>query len=393
MNKKLFLIVIFIINFILLSINPINVNAMNDIDQVGQLYSLSAAMIDGDTGRVLYDKNGTDIRPMASTTKIMTLIMALEYGNSDDILTVTSYSAKMPDVQLGIKEGEQYKMYDLYYSLMLESHNDVAVAIAEHIGGNVTNFSNMMNKKASELGLVNTYFITANGLDESDDKGTHSTTAIELAKLMKYCVFDSPKKDDFIKICQTNSYSFKDYSGKRYFTVNNKNALLNMVDGVIAGKTGFTADAGYCYVVAINKDNKTYIISLLGCGWPNNKNYKWKDTQKLLKYGIDNYSTTILTDINTPMKTVNIPNGTPKDYINTYINDFSNILIGKNEKIKLEYVVPRIIEPPIMKGTIVGQLNIFINNNLYKSINVYSSDTIYKKDMKFYIDLIVDTLF
>ena len=156
-----------------------------------ELYSISAALIDGDTGRVLYEKNGYEVRAMASTTKIMTLIIALEYGNRDDIVTVSSYASKMPDVQLGICEGEQYLMSDLMYSLMLESHNDCAVAIAEHVGGSVEGFANMMNDKARELGLEHTYFITPNGLDAEDDKGKHSTSATDLARIMKYTAVET----------------------------------------------------------------------------------------------------------------------------------------------------------------------------------------------------------
>lgn len=365
----------------------------NNNSQVNNLYSLSAALIDGDSGRVLYEKNGYEQRPMASTTKIMTLIIALEYGNSKDIISVSSYASKMPDVQLGINEGEQYKLADLYYSLMLESHNDVAVAIAEHIGGSVGGFALMMNKKAAELGLNSTYFITPNGLDDIDNKGVHSTTAIDLAKLMKYCVMESPKREEFIAICQTRDYSFCNYDKSRSFNVYNKNAFLDMVDGVVAGKTGFTADAGYCYVVAVTRDDKTFIVALLGCGWPNNKNYKWEDTKKLIEYGFDNYYYSQITDIGTPMKTVDVINGTPKDYVNTYINDYVNILISKQDNIKLEYNLPYKIKPPISQGDIIGSINVIVNDEIIRTINVYSSDTSYVKDYRYYVNLLVDVIF
>ena len=362
----------------------------NDIES---LYSLSAALIDGETGRVLYDKDGNTSRPMASTTKIMTLIIALEYGNPDEIVTVSSYASKMPDVQLGIKEGEQYKLGDLYYSLMLESHNDVAVAIAEHIGGDVNGFAKMMNDKAKELGLNNTYFITPNGLDETDSYGTHSTTAIELAKLMKYCTMDSPQNELFNSICTTKEYSFSDYNNSINFTVYNKNALLDMMEGVIAGKTGFTADAGYCYVATIKKENKTFVVALLGCGWPNNKGYKWEDTKRLINYAIHNYEYRSITSNETTMKQIEVINGTPKDYINTYIIDYINILTSYDENIKLEYNLPDAIKPPVVKGDIVGNINILINGNVFKSINIYSSENIYEKDYRYYINQIIDVLF
>lgn len=359
---------------------------------INDLYSISASLIDGDTGRVLYQKNGEEIRPMASTTKIMTLILALEYGNMEDIVTVSSYAAKMPDVQLGIREGEQYKLKDLYYSLMLESHNDVAVAIAEHIGGDVQGFADMMNNKAKEIGLNNTYFITPNGLDSTDSKGIHSTNAIELALIMKYCVMDSSQKDTFIQICQTREYSFKDYNNERSFTVHNKNSYLDMMEGVLAGKTGFTADAGYCYVAAVEKDGRTFIIALLGCGWPNNKSFKWKDSDKLFNYAFDNYFITDITCDKTPMKTIEVPEGTPKSYIDTYIKDHISMVCSKDDKIKLIYKIPNKLKAPVKIDDIVGSIDIYINDYLFKTINVYAKEFTNVKDYSYFLNYLLESI-
>ena len=152
-----------------------------------QLYAKAAVLMDADTGRVLFSKNGNAIMAMASTTKIMTCILALENGNLSDTLTVSSLAASQPKVHLGMRGGEQYVLRDLLYSLMLESHNDSAVAIAEHIGGSVEEFVNNMNQKAMELGCLSTHFITPNGLDAVDEEGIHSTTAEDLARIMSYC--------------------------------------------------------------------------------------------------------------------------------------------------------------------------------------------------------------
>lgn len=350
-----------------------------------ELYSLSAAMIDGDTGRVLYEKNGYDIRAMASTTKIMTLILALEYGNTDDVVTVSSYAAKMPDVQLGICEGEQYYLQDLIYSMMLESHNDSAVAIAEHIGGDVEHFADMMNAKAAELGLSDTYFITPNGLDAEDKNGKHSTTAVELAKIMKYCVMDSPAKDQFLTICQTRSYSFTDYSGKRQFTVNNKNRFLDMMTGVLAGKTGFTADAGYCYVAALEQDGKTYIIALLGCGWPGNKGYKWQDSRALFEYGLSAYEIqTILTN-DYETEDIAVVNGIGKDSIKTYINANEEFLISQDDNVELVTHLPDALSAPVVENDIVGTIDIKINGQLLSTVNVYAAESVKKVNFPYYL--------
>ena len=380
---------VYILTIILILANVsythINASAKEELS----LYSLSAVLIDGDTGRVLYGKDEDTGRAMASTTKIMTLIIALEYGNMDDIVDVSSYASKMPDVQLGINEGEQYRLEDLIYSMKLESHNDSAVAIAEHIGGDVGGFADMMNQKAAELGLSDTYFITPNGLDSSDDKGAHHTTAKELALIMKYCIKDSPKKDEFINICQTRSYSFTDYSGKRSFTVNNKNAFLDMMQGVVAGKTGFTGDAGYCYVCAVTKDDKTLIVALLGCGWPNNKTYKWQDTKKLLNYGFEKFDKRCIFDRTYPLQSAKVKNGIENDEVDLYVDDEFNILLSDDDKVSYEVSLPDVFDAPVEKGDIGGSVIVYINDEPFKSFNVYIKDDIRRVNYRYYFNRVI----
>ena len=258
---------------------------MKEKDGPGNLYALSAVLMDGDSGRVLYEKEGYTARPNASTTKVMTCILALENGAGDDYVEVSKNAASQPEIKLNLKEGEQYYLEDLLYSLMLKSHNDTAVAIAEHIGGSVEGFARMMNEKAKEIGCTNTHFVTPNGLDSADAGGIHQTTARDLALIMSYAI----KNKTFLHITQTRDYSFSDISGKRQFSVHNANAFLDMTQDAVSGKTGFTGNAGYCYVAACENEGRTFIISLLGCGWPNNKTYKWKDAMKLLEYGKANF--------------------------------------------------------------------------------------------------------
>lgn len=167
------------------------------------LYAQSAVLMDADTGRILFAKKGQEALPMASTTKIMTCILALENGTLSDTVKISAEAARQPQVKLGAKEGQKFALEDLLYSLMLESHNDSAVAIAEHIGGSVQEFADMMNEKAEQIGCTDTYFITPNGLDAQDEQGIHHTTAEDLAKIMKYCIMDSGEKSEFLHITQT----------------------------------------------------------------------------------------------------------------------------------------------------------------------------------------------
>lgn len=258
----------------------------------GELHAISAVLLDGDLGRVLYEKNGYEVRAMASTTKIMTCILALENMDEETAVTASAKAASQPKVRLGMREGEQYVLKDLLYSLMLESHNDSAVAVAEAVSGSVEDFSVLMNQKAREIGCTDTCFLTPNGLDAKKEENgvtlSHSTTAADLALIMRYCTMESPQKDRFREITGTASYQFQ--AAGRNFSCNNHNAFLGMMEGAFSGKTGFTGEAGYCYVGALEKDGKTLIVALLGCGWPNNKTYKWSDTRKLMEYGLSRYA-------------------------------------------------------------------------------------------------------
>ena len=141
------------------------------------LHARAWVLMDADSGRILAEKDADTAYPMASTTKILTCILALEQGNPDDWVGVSEKAASMPDVQLNMRAGERYHLSDLLYSLMLESHNDTAAAIAEHVAGSVEAFADLMNERAAEFGCQNTHFVTPNGLDRSDKKGEHQTTA------------------------------------------------------------------------------------------------------------------------------------------------------------------------------------------------------------------------
>ena len=325
------------------------------------LNARAAVLMDADSGRILYGKNETMVFPMASTTKIMTLIVALEHNEPDQIVMASAGASAMPEVRLGVHEGERYRMEDLYYAMMLESFNDAAMMIAEGTVGSVENFAELMNEKAISLGCTQTYFITPNGLDAADEKGVHSSTAEDMAKIMRYAI----DNEDFLKITQTADYSFTDCDRKRSFEVHNKNVLLTMMDGVLSGKTGYTADAGYCYVCAVKKDDRTFIAALLGSGWPPHKGYKWSDVQTLLDYGDKNYR----------YQTIDISKGVPDRQVHVMKgeHDFAAVrakqtnyrfLLSSEDKVHVESVLPGQLEAPVEAGRPVGSIRIFVNGDL-----------------------------
>lgn len=347
-----------------------------------QLYAQSAVLMDADSGRVLYGKNATQILPMASTTKIMTCILALEYGNPDEMVEVSSYAASMPKVKLYVKEGEQYRLGDLLYSLMLESHNDSAVVIAEAVGGSVEHFAAMMNQKARDIGCYDTYFITPNGLDAKVNESgkVHSTTAADLAKIMAYCVTDSPEKERFLEITRTQGYDFTNADGTRSFHCNNHNAFLGMMEEALSGKTGFTNNAGYCYVGAVESEGRIFTVALLACGWPNNRSYKWSDMKKLAAYGMEKYR---YQDIYEERTFADIPvrngiageDGTPFEEAQVAVTlqkeeDGLRYLLCEEDQVEVKTQIETALDAPVAAGTQVGDVSYYLNGELIRQYAV-----------------------
>lgn len=390
-----------------------------------QLYARAAVLMDAVSGRVLLGKNEDLKLPMASTTKIMTCILVLEKGNMEDIIPVSSYAAGQPKVHMGAKKGEYYKVSDLLYSLMLESHNDSAVILAEYYGSQweglsldcashssaesqkaVTAFAAKMNERAKKLGCEDTFFVTPNGLDgvlkteENNvmEEKEHLTTAADLAAIMKYCAWDSPASKEFLKITETSSWSFNNYvktdggnsysKGNRVITCNNHNAFLQMMDGVLTGKTGFTSKAGYCYVGALEKEDKKFTIALLACGWPNNKTWKWHDSRLLFEYGLDSF---YWRDLYTEEKTEKVPveDGQETDVGTTLCKEEIMMLMDGSEEIEVTIKLPDKLSAPVIKGQIVGEQCYYVNGELVKSLPVKAVKDVSRIDYKFCLKKLV----
>lgn len=252
------------------------------------LYARGAVLMDADSGRVLFQKNGYEAMPMASTTKIMTCLLALENCNLEESVQISKEAAAQPPVKANLRQGETYRLGDLLLIMMLESYNDAAYAVAEHVGGNIDNFRDMMNEKAKMIGMEDTYFITPNGLDAKDEKGIHSSSAYDMALLGRYAILN----DNFLQIIAERNAVISDLEGKRTITAVNRDAFLEQMEGSIGIKTGFTNGAGYCFVGAIRQNDKCLISVVLGSGWPPSKQYKWKDTRSLMVNGLENYDYT-----------------------------------------------------------------------------------------------------
>ncbi len=356
-----------------------------------ELYAKSAVLMDGDSGRVLYEKDGYAAMANASTTKILTCILTLENCDLDSEVEVSALAASQPKVHLGMSAGQKFYMRDLLYGLMLESFNDCAMAIAEHIGGTKEGFAEMMNRKAKEIGCKDTYFITPNGLDAKDSVSFHHTTAADLAGIMRYCLKESEKAEAFLEITRTKQYSFTDLEGKRSYSCYNRNAFLDMMEGALSGKTGFTGNAGYCYVGALEREGKTYIVALLACGWPNNKTYKWSDTKKLMNYGLENFEKKYLSEIRldpSELEPVPVEEGQggrigEAVYIRPLVEErpgIEELLVFKGQDITVSCQMAEKLQAPVEKGAYIGKVTYRLGEETLKECAIRSDRKINKID-------------
>lgn len=350
----------------------IHENEINEND----LYAKSAILIDADSKRVLYQKNGYEKRAMASTTKIMTCLVALENSNPEDIVEFSDYAASRPKVKLGASSGSKFYMKDMLYSLMLESHNDTAVAIAEAIAGSTLEFANMMNERAKRIGALNTNFVTPNGLDDP----MHYTTAYDLALIAAEAI----KNEKFLEIVNQRSHTFSEIEGKGSYGAYNKDAFLEMMEGAIGIKTGFTGNAGYCFVGALKRDNRTFISVVLASGWPPSKTYKWKDTMKLMKFGIDHFNYRVIFDGISEYKTLKVTDGQTEE-VKTYIDGNVSTLLSDCDTVEYVYELPpgEVIKAPVEENTAVGKLHIMINGEEYESLDICTKEHVNRIDLKY----------
>lgn len=314
--------------------------------------SRACVVIDRNTNTILYGKNEKQKRKMASTTKIMTATVIIENFNLNDTIEVSKKAAGTGGSRLGLKSGDKITINDLLYGLMLRSGNDAAVALAEYAGGSIKGFAELMNKKASELGLTNTHFETPHGLDSDE----HYTTAYELAILSNYAL----NNPTFAQIVGTKNYTITINGYPKQ--LNNTNELLGNLNGVYGVKTGFTNGANRCLVTACKRNDIDIICVVLGA---DTKNFRTLDSIKLINYVFDNF------------ESVNIKDLIDNNFKNWKKENLNKIIINKgssqNIDLKLEYIDKAII--PIRKD-LIDSIKITINCPLYFEAPLKSDSSI-----------------
>lgn len=355
------------------------------------VYSKNIIAIDRLSNTILFEKNSKEKVPMASTTKIMTCIIALENSNLTDIVTVSKRAASINGSKLGITEGMKISMNSLIYGLMLRSGNDCAIAIAEHISGSVDNFCLKMNQKAYSLGLANTHFTSPHGLDDEN----HYTSAYELALITNYAL----KNEKFKQIVSTHNTTIPLETSS--ISIHNTNELLGNVEGVYGVKTGFTFNAGRCLVSCCKRNNLDVIVVVLGADTKSLRtkdsisiinyifnNYKLIDTKEKLISSFNNYSQIYKNNISVE-KSIDLPSLRLEEKQN-YIYPISNKELD-NFDIKIHCIQKLSCNTPI--NSQIGTISVYNSNKLLYTVNIYLGNSLNKKNVSYYFRYILENYF
>ena len=361
------------------------INASSTIITEPTINSRAAIVYDRNSGHILFGKNENEKRKMASTTKIMTAVIVIENANLDDIVTISAKAAGTGGSRLGLHTNDKISVRNLLYGLLLCSGNDAAVALAEHVGGSISGFAELMNQKCTDLGLTSTNFVTPHGLDNEE----HYTTAYELAIITNYAL----KNEFFCTVVGTKNYTITINSSSK--TLSNTNELLGNLNGVYGVKTGFTNGANRCLVTAVKRNNLDIICIVLGA---DTKKDRTQDSIKLIEYVFQNFESIpikekIQEEFNNwklcNLSSFNIEKGI-SDTIELQIDNLSyNFLpVHRNyiDTISIYIYCDNSLEAPIATNSVIGYLTVSINNETIIHLNIKTINTIDKKTSFDFLD-------
>lgn len=329
-----------------------------------------AIMLECSTNTVLYAKNAHEKLPMASTTKVMTALVAIENGDLDELVTTADEAYGVEGSSIYLSKNEQLSLRDLLYGLMLRSGNDAAVAIAIHVGGSVDRFTALMNKKAAELGAYNTNFVNPNGLPDDN----HYTTAYDLGLICSAAL----KNDTFRQIVSTQYHTAETGTVKR--TMMNKNKLLWQYEGAIGIKTGYTQKAGKCLTFASERNGMTVVGVVLNC--PD----MFPDSIKLMDHCFNTYEMYTVISANTPVVRSQVDNTLQ---LATFVtaNDVC-IPVKKSEGIKLKTQISlkEKLSSPLSRGENTGKLLLYNEHSLVATVDLICADNIRPVSFLYYLN-------
>ncbi|MDD2502594.1 MAG: D-alanyl-D-alanine carboxypeptidase [Clostridia bacterium] len=326
----------------------------------------SSVLMDGGSGRPLYEENSREKLPMASTTKIMTAIVALEHCKLDEKVIVAPEASGVEGSSIWLSPEETHTLEDLLYGLMLRSGNDAATAIAIHIGGSVEGFAKLMNQTARKIGAMDTNFMNPHGLHEEN----HYTTAYDLALITSYGM----RNPDFEAIVSTKHHTIPWEGHKWDRAMRNKNKILWSYEGANGVKTGYTKKAGRCFVGSSKREGLQLVAVVLNCG------PMFEESVALMDYGFANYKRVTLIEEGQAIQTLPIANGRKKEVQLVTKQDYTVALrSGETEKIRKKLILPSELEAPIEKGQWVGSLQIYMEDRLMEEIPLVTQQAVAKR--------------
>ncbi|OQB25234.1 MAG: D-alanyl-D-alanine carboxypeptidase DacB precursor [Firmicutes bacterium ADurb.Bin182] len=329
-----------------------------------------AVLMEVETTKVLYALSPHERLPMASTTKIMTALVAIENSEPDDMVEVPDIAFGAEGSSMYLKRGEMLSMEDLLYGLMLTSGNDAAIAIAVHVGGSVEGFAKMMNARAKSIGAFNTNFVNPNGLPDSK----HYTTAYDLTLIAA----EALKNPEFAKITGTKTYKTK--TGDYIRWLKNKNKILSQYDGGTGVKTGYTKQAGKCLVFSAQKGNMHLVGTVLDCG------EMFPSAMDLLDFGFNNFSPYTVMSKGDDSLNINVRNGLKNKLALTVKQDI--IVPAENgtvPDIDIHIKVNKTVDAPVRKYDRMGALEIYDNGRLLLTVPLYAADDVLQRDYIYYL--------
>lgn len=365
-KSKTLVCIFFCIVFIVMAVCGSVLTAMRDNTAVSADTLTSAkamCTMEASSGRVLYSKNMDTQLPMASTTKIMTAITAIENcSDLDEKFVISPKAVGISGTSLYLRKDEAFSVRELLYGLMLISGNDASVAIGERVGGNTKNFVELMNKTAEKIGAKNSHFANTHGLDE---KG-HYTSAYDLALITSYAL----QNPTFREIVGTKTTKIINTEGKSRY-LKNKNKLLHTLEGCNGVKTGFTDDAGRCLVSSAERDGMQLVCVVLNCG------PMFEECATLLEQGFEEYKMVDITKVYDYTRFIKLENGR-KEFveIGTRETFFYPFKQGEQNKLKYVYTTPTILSAPIAKGVEVGKVEVYFGNDLLFSEKIYTMEEV-----------------
>lgn len=321
-------------------------------------------MIEEKTGRVLLEKGANVKLPMASTTKIMTAILAIEYGNLEDEVEIVGKDVNIEGSSIFLKDEESIRLEDLIYGLMLRSGNDSAIAIANHISGSEEEFVKLMNKKAKEIGAINTNFTNPHGLHNDN----HYSTAYDLALITRYAF----KNKKFAEI--SGSKNYKTFTSREYNYFVNKNKTLWEYEGGDGVKIGYTMRSGRCLVASASRNDMRLIAVTL-------KDYNWfNNTYTLMDFGFENYSYYTIYEKDQLIKQINVLNGKKEKLPLITLNDFIYpISEEEKDKLKISLSYADEVEAPVLSGKEFGKVEVYFDGKLIRTEKLVAKYDILKE--------------